>query len=94
MTWGDERFKHADHSFPQNDVIAEVVACVIELRKPATPTLHSARNGRLPMRSKPKWSKSPVKPGIGVVRINLSGRFSCAIVVSANNGNISAVTLH
>src|SRR6267154_3060391 len=48
----------------------------------------AARNRRLPLRSKPKWSKSPVKPGIGVVVINFSGSFSCAFTVSTHEANM------
>src|SRR5882762_3788283 len=47
-----------------------------------------ARNKRLPFTSSPKWSKSPVKPGIGVVAINFSGSFSCARPVSGHRNCI------
>src|SRR6267378_3307054 len=47
-----------------------------------------ARNKRLPCTSSPKWSKSPVKPGIGVVAINFSGSFSCALPVSTHRNCI------
>src|SRR6266850_6197145 len=60
------------------------------VRKSNTSTVFcssEARNKRLPFRSSPKWSKSPVKPGMGVVAINFSGSFSCAFTVGAHKTN-------
>src|SRR6266849_8339367 len=39
----------------------------------------AARKRRFPFRSSPKWSKSPEKPGSGVVATSLSGCFSWAL---------------